>query len=232
MKNIIKSLLVLITLYILFTVIYFAIPYSHFNEDVFVLIYVVTTVSFIVQGYPIYLYFKKSNNLKSKFYGIPLYLVSLIYLISQLVFAFIACIVNAFCKFPTWLSIVIPVLLLGMTFIGFITTSSYKEELEKMDRKIIADTNFIDNLKSDIKAFNSTFKYDDLKKEMNSLLEMIYYSDPVSNEKLNLIEDDIDKNYISLKDAYFNDDIDRVAMQIKVLKSLIQERNIRCKSEK
>lgn len=232
MKNKLRFAIVLAILIILYTVCYFAIPYPHKDTTVFALTYVFAVVAFASQGYTFYVSFCKKDTLKSKVYGLPIFRVGIIYLAVALLTSIIITVANAFVAVPLWIAIILPVLLLGFAVIGCITTEAVKEEIERQDNKIVYDTHFIDNLKTEFKSLLVTFNYEPLKAKFNKLCDSISYSDPVSNESLILIEDEMDKNYILLKDALYNKDYVELEKQIDKLLLLVNERSARCKSSK
>ena len=232
MKNRNKFLITLLVLFIVFSAVYFLVSYSHVSDAVWLLMYFFTLVAFGGQIYFYHVSFCKDESIDSKVYGIPVFKVGIIYLVIQLVFTAIITVINIFVDPLVAVVVIVEIVLIGLAIIGLIAAESYKEHILHEEKEVIVNTSFMDNLKNEVKAFNNQFNYEPLKKAMDKLTDLIIYSDPVSNEKITIIEDEIGKVYILLKDTYFNKDYENLEKYINKLSYLVTERNVRCKSSK
>lgn len=231
MKSGLKKYLVIILIFIaLFNVLVFAIPFPK-NGAAFWICYACTTISLLAQVYIAYLAFNK-NTLKSKIYGWPIARIGGIYLVVQLVIALICFIVGSFIEIPFWIILVLEVLLIGLVSVGLITTDAYRTEIEKIENDAPITTKFIMNLRVETKLLSERYESSFLNKKLYDLAEEVKYSDPKSNDTLLEIEDEINRNVISLKDTLRNENFVLAEEMIEELIQLIKERNLRCKLSK
>lgn len=245
MKNRIRLLAAIIILFVVFTICYFVIPFPHKSTAVFVLMYIFTAIAIIAQLYPLYVTFfqtKRLNNvvysadkykkLKNVIYGLPLVKAGLTYLIIQLVLTLIVTVINCFVVIPVWIIIILLVLLLGYTAINFITKHTVKDTIEDLEEKTVVDVVFIENFRTECAAFLASFSYEPLYEKVRELKELVQYSDPVTHESLNEIEDEISTLFIQVKDNYYNSQFTLLERDLNKLISLVKERNVRCKLAK
>ena len=232
MKNLLRTSLSIILLLLAYTLCYFLIPVVQQNKTVFALNYVFAAIAFLFQIYVFYLVFFKNETLKSKVYGLPILKVSIIYLIISLLYNLAIFILNIYYNIPTILSIIVPIIFIVFVLIGIFITTGVKEEVERQDEKLNVTTSLMDNLKNDFKVFMASYDYQPLQKKINDLYELVIYSDPVSDDKLIDIEDEINKTYLMLKNAYNTGDYNLFEKYIEQLQKLVNERNIICKMNK
>ena len=232
MKNRVRILISLLILFVLYTVCYFAIPYPQKDKTVFALVYVFVTLAFVLQIYPYYICFVKEEDLKSKFYGLPLIRISLYYLVAALVLNFLFNVINAFVALPVLVCTLLNILLLGFSVIGFLAAEGYKEEIEKVEKIEKINTTFIDDLKANARALKNKFNYDPLKAKMKKLHDIVIYSDPISSQDLLSLEDEITRKFNLLQEVYSNKEYDKLEEAMDELINLIDERNLRCKKSK
>ena len=229
MKNRFRYLIVLLIIFVLFTICYFAIPLPHVDTTVYVLEYLFMTLALLLQIYPFYVSFVKNEELTSKFYGLPLIKISLIYLLTVAGLTLLFTILNMFVAVPLWICVLTNLLVLGFGVCGFLVAESYKEELEKVEKQEKINTMFIDDLKANARALNNKFSYDPLKAKMKKLHDMIIYSDPISSPELLMIEDEITRKFNLLQEIYSEKEFDKLNDAIDELINLVDERNLRCK---
>lgn len=202
----------------LFNIIAFAVPTA--KTSTFWIAYVFTAIAFASQIAIWKFAFKGADTLKSKFLGIPLISVGIIYLIIQIV-AF--AIFMVFPIAPTWIAIVVCALILGISAICLIGTETGREEVGRVEEKIEKKVFYIKSLQVDVEMLASDETDADTKAALTKLAEKIRFSDPMSNEVLADIEAEIAAKVKELKTA------ENKSAIIKVLDSLITERNKKAK---
>ena len=80
-KNEKRVLIVVIIVFVMFSVIAFAVPFV--KNGAFWLTYIFSAISFAVQPYVMKIAFKDGKNLNSKLYGFPIARISVVYGIAQ-----------------------------------------------------------------------------------------------------------------------------------------------------
>lgn len=223
MKNTKKlGYLILVIAFILLSVVVFVLPTE--KNAVFWIAYCFTILAFGIQIVIWRNALSKSETLKSKFLGIPLVHVGLVYLIIQVV-AF-GVFIAAAPIIPIWAVIIVSVLILGISSICLITAEVGKEEISKVEQKVQRKVFALKSLQVDVEMMASSEKDEGLKKALLKLSEKIKYSDPMSSEELSTLENQISARICELKTA------DKSLLLIEEIDQLITERNAKCKTLK
>lgn len=217
-KNNSLGYIILGILFVLLTVIAFAVPTV--KTGTFWITYVFTAVAFASQ-IPIW---KKAlgqkETLKSKFLGIPTVHVGIVYLILQII-AF--AVFMAVPTLPSWAAIVICAIILGLSAVCMISAEIGVGEISRVEEKVKAKTFFIKSLQTDVELLAEAEPDDETKALLKELAEKIRYSDPMNHAELAEIESVISSKVVELKTAS-----DKRAIITEIL-SLVTERNKKCK---
>ena len=217
-KNTKMAYAVLGIAFILFNVIAFAVPTV--KAATFWIAYAFTTVAFMVQiGIWIFA-FKDTETLKSKFLGIPLVSVGVIYLIIQLI-AFAVFMV--FPIIPVWIAVVVCALIVGISAICLIGTETGREEINRVEEKVRQKVFYIKSLQADIETLAEQENNSETKMALTKLAEKIRYSDSMSHEALADLEVKISEKTTELKTVE-----DKTAIILE-LNLLLNERNMKAK---
>lgn len=217
-KNKVMAYAVLAIAFVLFNVIAFAVPTA--KTATFWIAYAFSVVAFASQIVIWKFAFKGADTLKSKFLGISVISVGITYLIVQIIaFAiFMALPLSA-----SWIAIVVCALILGIAAICLIGTETGREEINRVEEKVEKKIFYIKSLQVDVEMLASTETDADTKAALTRLAEKIRFSDPMSNEVLADLEEEISAKVKELKTAKNKAEI------ITVLDSLITERNKKAK---
>lgn len=98
-----------------------------------------------------------------------------------------------------------------------------------VEQKVKAQTFFIKSLTVDADSLMAMAKSDEMKAETKKVYEAIRYSDPMSNNALASIENQIQNEFNAFADAVKNNDIDLAKSSANELVILINDRNKKCK---
>lgn len=209
-------------LFIILNVIIFTIPIN--KTTTFWITYVFTLIAFGMQILIWKVAFNKTETLKSKYLGIPVIYIGILYLIIQMIALAISIIVSTI---PTWIAIIINVLIIGISMIYMITTELGKNIVKNTEQKVNQKIFYIKELQTEVEMIAQSEEDNEIKVELEKLAENIRYSDPISNERLVSIEDEISSKVSELKNATKDKkDI------IKEINLMIIERNKKCKINK
>lgn len=222
-KNKKLGYIVLGIVFVLFNVIAFAVPIA--KTSVFWISYAFTVVAFAAQIGIWNLAFSKAETLKSKFLGLPIIYVGIVYLIIQL-FAF-----GVFFVLPwiaSWIPIITCAVILGISGICLITTEVGREEVSRVEAKVLRKVSIIKGLQTDVEIIAEVQTDADSKKALEALAEKLKYSDPMSDESLAQIEDEISAKIAALKTQPIAD----IHASVKQIEMLLLERNKQSKTRK
>ena len=233
MKKITKNyLLIIAIILVVYSVLVFVIPFTKMNMATFVISYIASAIALLSQVYVAYIAFKGEDNLTSKVYGFPIIKLGYIYLGVQFALSILFYILGAFIDVPVWICIVLYVLVLGLAAVGLITTSTYKEAIEEIEVKKEDNKGFIKELRRDTLVYSSKIKDQTTKELFDKFLDIVRYSDPVSNENLKEVEEEIKSKYEEIKVLVSHDNYLVANKEIENLIDLINRRNLMCKEFK
>ena len=233
MKKITKNyLLIIAIILVVYSVLVFVIPFTKMNMATFVISYIASVIALLSQIYVAYIAFKGEDNLTSKVYGFPIIKLGYIYLGVQFALSILFYILGAFIDVPVWICIVLYVLVLGLAAVGLITTSTYKEAIEEIEVTKEDNKVFVKELRRDTLVYSSKIKDQTTKDLFDKFLDIVRYSDPVSNENLKEVEEEIKSKYEEIKVLVSHDNYLVANKEIENLIDLINRRNLMCKEFK
>ena len=217
-KNNVKGYAILSILFVLVSVIAFAVPSA--KTTAFWLSYGFTVLAFAAQIAIWKAAFGRNESLKSKFLGFPIVHIGIVYLVVQII-AFIV-----FLSIPTlpiWSAVIACAVIAGVSAACMIASDVGRSEIERVSAKVREKTFYIKQLQADVELLASTETDTVIKSALTQLAEKIRYSDPMSNEQIADIEDRITVKVADLKSS-----TDKAKI-INELNSLLNERNRKIK---
>ena len=217
-KNSTKGYVILGILFVLISVIAFAVPTV--KTATFWIAYVFTAAAFAAQIIIWKTALGKEGTLKSKFLGFPVVHIGIVYAIVQTVafavFLFVP-------TLPMWSAIVVCSVIAGISAVCMISADAGRDEIERVEAKVQKKVFYIRELQADIELLADNETNADVKTALTQLAEKIRFSDPMSSEQLADLENKISAKVLELKTAPNKVEI------ITELNSLLDERNKKCK---
>lgn len=217
-KNSSKGYLILGILFILVSVIAFAVPAA--KTAAFWISYAFTVVAFAAQIIIWKAALGRSDSLKSKFLGFSVLHIGIVYLVVQIVALFV------FLSIPTlpiWSAVVACAVIAGVSAVCMIASDVGRSEVERVSAKVREKTFYIKQLQADVELLAGAETDTTTKSALMQLAEKIRYSDPMSDGQLADIEDRITEKITELKAS-----ADKAKI-INELNSLLDERNRKIK---
>ena len=217
-KNTKLAYAVLGIVFILFNVIAFAVPTD--KTITFWIAYAFTVVAFALQIGIWNAAFKATETLKSKFLGVPIIYVGIVYLVLQLI-AFAVFMI--FPLIPSWIVVIACALVLGISAICLISADVARDEINRVEEKVNQKVFYIRELQADVEILAEQEQNPEIKTSLTRLAEKIRYSDPMSNVVLADLEARIREKVTALRTA------DHKLEIIAELDLLLVERNKKAK---
>lgn len=217
-KNGVKGYAILALLFVLVSVIAFSVPTE--KTRAFWITYAFTIVAFVAQIGIWKTALGRYRILKSKFLGLPVLYIGIIYLIVQVLAFVIFLFVPAL---PTWSAIVICVVIIGFSAICMIFADVARSEIEQVEAKVQEKTSYLKSLQTEIELLAEQENDPAIKAALAQLAEKIHFSDPMSHESLAELEGQISAKVAELEMAINKQEI------INELSFLIDKRNKQCK---
>lgn len=187
--------------------------------------YAFITIAFIGNLICSFLFFKEENKGKV-FLNIPIIHLAYSALIVSLIVGAVAMAVP---QIPCWVGVIIDVLVLAFYAIAIVKSSAAADIVNDVEQKVKVQTFFIRSLTTDADSLMASANSDEMKVETKKVYEAIRYSDPMSNNALASIENQIQNEFNVFADAVKNNDIDLAKLSSNELVILINDRNKKCK---
>lgn len=217
-KNSSKGYVIFGILFILVSVIVFAVPAA--KTTAFGISYGFTVIAFAAQIIIWKAALGRSESSKSKFLVFPVVHIGIVYLVVQI----IALIVFLFIPtLPIWSAVVACTMIAGVSAVCMIASDVGRSEIERVSAKVQEKTFYIKQLQVDVELLVGAETDTATKSALMQLAEKIRYSDPMSDGRLADIEDRITEKISELKTA-----TDKTII-INELNSLLDERNRKCR---
>lgn len=211
-----------------FNVVTFVIPVTvNINKFTpsFWIAYAFITLVFIGNLICSLLFFKEEN--KSKvFLNIPIINLAYSALIVSLIVGAVAMAVP---QIPYWICVIVDVLVIAFYAIAIVKATAAADIVNDVEQKVKVKTLFIKSLTTDADSLMSRASSDEMKAEAKKVYEAIRYSDPMSNDALANIENQIQNEFYVFADAVKNNDIDLAKSASYEFVILINNRNSKCK---
>lgn len=211
-----------------FNVVTFVIPVTvNINKFTpsFWIAYAFITLVFIGNLICSLLFFKEEN--KSKvFLNIPIINLAYSALIVSLIVGAVAMAVP---QIPYWIGVIVDVLVIAFYAIAIVKATAAADIVNDVEQKVKVKTLFIKSLTTDADSLMSRASSDEMKAEAKKVYEAIRYSDPMSNDALANIENQIQNEFNVFADAVKNNDIDLAKSASYEFVILINNRNSKCK---
>ena len=173
-KNASRGVITLAILLAVFSVIAFVIPFP--KNTVFWIAYVCGVFAILFQLYIFKSSFGKKDA-RSRFYGFPIARLGIYYLVIQLVVSIIEIALSKF--LPTWVVILINVLILAVALIGCITTETMRDEIAAQDVKLKKSVSSMRELQSLTASLVNQTNDAELKKSLQKVADEFRYIEPV-----------------------------------------------------
>ena len=222
-----RFLVVLAALFAAVTVIAFAIPFQ--RNATFWLAYVFALAALAAQLY-VYPRAFSGASARSKFYGFPIARIGLIYLVVQIVVGFIFMALAAIC--PTWVCLVVCVLILAAAAVGLISADAMRDEVERQDEQLKTDVSAMRTLQSLSSSLPALCTDAGARAELEKLAEAFRFSDPVSKPALAESEAELSGMLSELQTAVVDGDAAAIAGLCRRVTARLAERNRLCKLNK
>lgn len=187
--------------------------------------YAFITIAFIGNLICSLLFFKEENTGKV-FLNIPIINLAYSALIVSLIVGAVAMAVP---QIPYWIGVIVDVFVLAFYAIAIVKASAAANIVHDVEQKVKTQTFFVKSLTVDADSLMARASSDEMKAETKKVYEAIRYSDPMSNDALASIENQIQNEFNAFADAVKSNDIDLAKFSANELVILIHDRNKKCK---
>ena len=228
-KNETRGYIIDSILFVVFTVIAFAAPFS--KTALFWLGYVFGIVAIAAQIYFFRISFAKGEDVKSKFYDIiSVGSEATVYFDSMLIVSLIEMVLAN--HLPAWVAVILNVIILAIAAIGSITADIMRDEIAKQDSGLKQDVTNMRALQSLSASLVGLCQDTALKAKLQDLADEFKYSDPVSSDNTKEQETELKFLVGEIQRALVDGDLKAAEGFVVRVKSGLAERNRICKLNK
>jgi hypothetical protein len=223
-----KSMAALGILAVVYTVVVMAVPFT--KNSVFWVSYLFTLAAIVGQAAVWKYAWNSDNSLRSKFYGLPVIVVGTVYLVVQLVAGILFMLVAKW--IPSWIPVVLYVIALGGMLIGCIAADITRNEAERIEEEQIRDTSFMKQMYAEVSVLSVPDSEKELSHTLETLKDILKYSDPVSAEALEGVEEKMRQTLRLLQTALTEKVYEKAGEYTEQLIEEAKARNAQCKINK
>ena len=202
-KNTIGIALIYVILLGVFNLLVFTIFKTRTN--VFWLSYAFMTLAFVVQIISMFLAFKPAD-VETAFFGIPLASFSIYYLCAELV---IGALFMIYQRAGFTLALVIQIIVLAAFLVIAIISVMSRDTVQQIGENIRENVSNLKSVLVDVELMRDSCTDPELKESLRRLSETIKYSDPMSNDSVTTIEQNIMRKLselrVSIDDGQYED---------------------------
>lgn len=217
-RNSTRGYLILGILFVLISVLCFFAPLD--KTAAFWIAYAFAVAAFAAQTLVWKRALNQKETLESRFLGLPLLYVGTAYLIVQVV-------VSAAFLFaptlPTWSAIIACAVTTGAAGICLVSADASLDEVERTDKKTLSKCHRFNEMHLEIELLAARETDPEAKEALRQLAETIRFSDPMSNKRLEELEERIARKISELKTATGK------AEAAREIDLLLYERNAKCR---
>jgi len=181
-----------------------------------------TNVSIVMAGLTV-LKALDAQEIKGKFHNMPIVYVGITYFVVQCIMGLVEILYPIHFRY----AILINVVLFGLSCIGLCIVSTGKKEIERVETHVQEKVFFIKELQADLETVADKQLDEKAKKEVQTLLETVKFSDPMSHSQLATIENQIQIKVQQMLQA--PEDQEKVKQVCQELQPLFAERNRKAK---
>lgn len=218
MKKQTRGYLILGILALLVSVTAFAVPAE--KTGAFWIAYAFTLAAIAAQIIVWKAAFGREDSLKSRFLGLPVIHIGVVYLVLQLI---------AFTVFlftpaaPAWSAVIACALIAGISAVCMISADTGRGEIERVEAKVQEKVFYLKSLQVDAELLARQEADPETRAQLEKLAEKLRFSDPMSHPQLSGLESALSAKIAELKTAPEKQPL------IQEANALLEERNAKCK---
>lgn len=210
---------------VLYSAIAWLIPWE--KNSNFVLSYVSTLLVFGVLFAVWKFAWADSENAMSRFYGIPVIRVGLIYLGVQVGFSIFVMIFSRW--IPSRVVVLLDIAFMCLFLFGIITAKEIKTQIDAMETRQQVQTVVIKRLRVEAGYLSSAFLNPETEEYLNRIEEQLKYSDPVSAPQLEMEEKSLMLLLEQIKEVLEINDLKQLEKLAEQFLAELERRNELCK---
>lgn len=230
-KNKLRMIIAMSVVLVLYHLLAFLIPFP--KTTVFWISYGFTLGSIAIMVVSLARAFRNGDDIQSKFYGFPIARIGVLYSGFQIVLGLAVMALGFMLKeIPWWPVLLVYAVLMGAALLGLIGADIVRDEIENQEEKLDQKVSAMRTIQSKVSQLTLLCEDEEIASEVKKFAEEVRYSDPVSCEALDEIEEDLAAIVHDLHQAILDEDSTAARKLCKTATSVLLERNRLCKLNK
>jgi hypothetical protein len=221
-KSKVLQILAALVVLLVFNTVFFALPVTRYARH-WIFYGFSTLAIFLAAGTGFYVLWREE--VRSRFYGLPILYVSWLYMPLQIVWGFVCMFVPAV---PLWVGIPVSIFLLAACLVGLIAVELGSTEISRLDGAVQEKLVFIKSLRAEALTLAEKAADGNLKKALGEYAEELRYSDPMSGPALAELEAALAEKTASLKALVDAGNTAAAGELCGELRQALAERNRKC----
>ena len=222
-KKLLKGYILIVLVFIIYVVA--AMPFS--KTGVFWATFAFSLVAFLAQAYTLHTIMKSQAPIKDRIYDFPLIRISALYLAVQLLVSLL--LMRFSVKVSLFTAVLIEMVILAAAVMGFLAVGAVQKEMISQEMQLKKKLAGMEELQSRVHLLISRCGEGQIRELLQKLAEEIRYSNPVSGEYSEEIEEEIAVLLGEVEAAALDGDVENTAELCTQLKGLLKERDRICK---
>ena len=227
-KNDIRRLIILASVLLLYIVIIFVVNTT--KNGTFWLGFVFTLIAFALAYFLFKIVSNSTDSAKSRFYRIPIVKVGFYYIAVQLVLGLLETLLAQYISWKA--ALIINLFVIVAAIIGTVAADTMREEIERQDTVIKKQVKTIRNLQSLSASLVGMSNDMDTKVVLQKIADDFRYSDPVSNESTEALEEELESMLNEIQSALVDGELESARELAVKIQPKLNERNRICKLSK
>lgn len=201
------------------------IPFA--KNIVFWTAYFFSVTAILMQVYMLYEMAKNQALIKDKVFDFPMFRNSVLYLIVQITASLF--LMGFSVKIPVFAAVLIEMVILAVAVMEFFAVRAARTEALRQDAQLAEELIKMKELQARINLLISQCEKAQIQEILHKLAEEIHYSNPLSKEITEEIEEEISVLFTEIEAAALDGDTDNTSGLCERITGLLQERDRICK---
>ena len=202
-----------------------AIPFP--KNVIFGVAFAFSVLAIVAQIYTVYTVLKSQSLIKDRIYDFPQIRISVLYLIVQLLASFL--LMGFSTKIPIFAAVLAEIIILAIAVIGFLAVDAVRTEAVRQDVQLEKELVKMREMQTRINLLIDQCEEKSIKDMLQKTAEEIRYSNPISRDISEEIENEIAVLYTEIETAALDGDIENTAGLCSRMEELLRERDRICK---
>ncbi len=197
------------------------------SNAVFWIAYFFSVFAIFMQAFMLQRIVKSQTLIKDRIYEYPMFRISVLYLILQMITGLVLMALSV--RIPVFAAAMIEAVILAVAVMGFYAAESAQAEVVRQDMQLHHELVKMEELQTRVNLLLGQCEKGKIREDIKKLAEEIRYSNPLSRECSEEIEEEITVLFTEIEAAALDADMENVSCLCGRMTELLRERDRICK---